>query len=429
VKVVVIGAGVIGTAAAWYLSEQGHQVTVLERRDGPGLETSFANGGQISPCHAEPWANPGVLSKLLAWAGREDAPLLLRRRALDADLIAWGLAFLWHCTPWRTRINTERALRLALYSRACLIDLRAATGLSYDDRQAGILHVYRDPKGFAHARAAAELMGRHGLDRRVVDRDGCVALEPALAHAAPSLAGGIFTPGDESGDAHRFTRDLARRAEGRGVAFVWSCTVRRLIAEGRRIRALDTDRGEIAADAVVLAAGCHSRALARPLGLDLPIIPAKGYSITAAVADPGRAPGVSITDDEHKMVYSRLGDRLRCAGTAEFTGFDLTLTPSRVGMIRDRVQALFPGGADYLGAEPWAGLRPVTPDGVPLIGPTPYANLWLDTGHGTLGWTMACGSGRLIADLISGRPPEIAAADLGLARGGGAAARAVSTGG
>ncbi|MFD2233487.1 D-amino acid dehydrogenase [Phaeospirillum tilakii] len=416
VKIIVIGAGVVGTAAAWYLAAAGHEVEVVERRDGAGLETSFANGGQISPCHAEPWANPAVLPKLARWLGREDAPLLMRWRRWDPELWAWGASFLVNCLPGRTEANTERVLRLALYSRDCLRRLRAETGIAYDQRTAGILHIYRDPAEYAHACAAADLMRRHGLDRVALTVAECLEHEPALAAVAPTLAGGIFTPGDESGDAHLFTRELARLAEGRGVRFRYGVGVRRLVTRGERVAGLDTEAGQLEAEVYVLAAATASRALARPLGLHLPIVPAKGYSITAPVTDPARAPVVSITDDEHKIVVSRLGERLRVAGTAEMTGEDLTLTPARVAAVLGHARALFPGGADYDRAEPWTGLRPATPDGVPLVGPTRYHNLWLDTGHGTLGWTMACGSGALLADLIGRRRPAIDPAGLGLSR-------------
>jgi len=416
VKVVVIGAGVVGTTAAWYLSQAGHEVTVVERREGAGLETSFANGGQISPCHAEPWANPGVLPKVLKWLGREDAPLLFRWGRWDPALWAWALRFLCNCTTGRSLANTERTLRVALYSRLCLQRLRAETGIAYDQQTRGILHVYRDGREFEHAVTAADVMARYGLDRQPRTPADCVVIEPALSAVAPQLAGGIFTPGDESGDAHHFTRELAMLAEARGVVFRWNVQVLGLEGDGRRVTALATAEGRVAADAFVLAAGVDSPTLARPLGLRLPIVPAKGYSITVPVGDHTGAPTVSITDDEHKMVFSRLGNRLRAAGTAEMAGFDRSLNPARIAMIERHTRALFPDGGDFGRAEPWAGLRPVTPDSVPLLGATPYANLFLDTGHGTLGWTMACGSGRLIADLISGNEPEIALDGLGLER-------------
>ncbi|MDO8608303.1 MAG: D-amino acid dehydrogenase [Phaeospirillum sp.] len=415
-KVVVIGAGVVGTACAWYLAQEGHEVTVVDRREAAGLETSFANGGQVSPCHAEPWANPAVIPKVLKWLGREDAPLLFRWRRWDPALWAWGLRFLANCTAARAAVNTERTLRVALYSRLCLQQLRAETGIQYDQKTKGILHIYRDGGEFAHACAAAELMRRHGLKRLAQSPVECVAIEPALAAVASELAGGIFTPDDESGDAHKFTTGLAALAAAKGVAFRWSVPVSGLVRDGDRVAGLATETGTIAADAYVLAAGCDSPLLARPLGLRLPIVPAKGYSITVPVAGHSGAPSVSITDDEHKMVYSRLGDRLRAAGTAEMTGHDRTLNPRRLAMIQDHARRLFPDGGDFDRAEPWAGLRPVTPDSVPLLGATPLANLWLNTGHGTLGWTMACGSGRLVAALVSGRRPEIDLGGLGLHR-------------
>ncbi len=415
-KVLVLGAGVLGTTAAWYLAESGHQVEVVERREGAGLETSFANGGQISACHAEPWANPLVLPTMLRWLGRDDAPLLFRWNRWDPALWAWGLRFLANCPPGRAAVNTERTLRIALYSRTCLQELRAATGIEYDQRTAGILHVYRDPRAFAHARRAAALMRDHGLERLDQNAAECVAIEPALAAVADQLAGGVHTPGDESGDAHLFTRRLAELAAARGVVFRTGTAIRAIERDGDRVGGIVTDSGRLVADAYVLALGSYSPLLARRLGLRLPIVPAKGYSVTAPVADPAGAPTVSITDDEHKIVCSRLGQRLRVAGTAEMTGWDTSLDPRRWRLVLDQARALFPAGADWDHAEPWTGLRPVTPDSVPLLGATPLANLWLDTGHGTLGWTMACGSGRLVADLVSGRSPEIDTTGLGLER-------------
>lgn len=414
-RVLVLGAGVVGTTAAWYLAKAGHEVIVVDRQPGAGLETSFANGGQISPCHAEPWANPGVLPKVLKWLGREDAPLLFRWGRWDPALWSWGLRFLANCPAPRAAINMERTLRVAIYSRAALGELRAETGIEYDQRSQGILHIYRDGREFERSRAAAGLMAGWGLERLVKGAAECVAIEPALAPVADQLAGGIFTPGDESGDAHKFTQALAVLAAARGVVFRYGVTVRTLVSDGSRIAVADTDAGPLTADAFVLAAGSYSPLLARPLGLDLPIVPAKGYSITLP-ADGPAAPSVSITDDEHKMVYSRLGDRLRCAGTAEMTGYDTGLTAARWQMIRRHAQEMFPQAGDYAQAEPWTGLRPVTPDSVPLLGATPYGNLYLNTGHGTLGWTMACGSGRAVADLVSGHQPDIDMAGLGFDR-------------
>lgn len=415
-RVLVLGAGVVGTSTAWYLSKAGHDVTVIDRRDSAGLETSYANGGQVSPCHAEPWANPAILPKVLKWLGREDAPLLFRWNRWDPDLWRWGLQFLANCLPNRAAVNTERTLRVALYSRTCLQDLRNETGIEYDQRRLGILHIYRNRREFEHARATADLMGRWGLRRLDKTPQECVDIEPALAQVAPQLAGGIHTPDDESGDAYKFTCALADLAAARGVIFRFGVTARALVSKGDRIAAIDTDHGTLTADVFVLAAGSYSPLLAHSLGLALPIIPAKGYSITLPAESPG-APAVSITDDEFKLVYSRLGDRLRVAGTAEMTGYDTSLTPARWHIIRDRAKALFPKAGDYSQSAPWTGLRPVTPDSVPLLGPVPkIRNLFLNTGHGTLGWTMACGSGRVIADMISERQPDIPTEGLGLER-------------
>lgn len=415
-RVLVLGAGVVGTATSWYLAEAGHEVIVLDRCEGPGMETSFANGGQISPCHAEPWANPRVLPRALKWLGHEDAPLLFRWNRWDPALWAWGLRFMANCTGGRAEINTERTLRIALYSRSRLQELRTATGLDYDYKGLGILHIYRDSREFEHAQGTAGIMRRLGLDRQAKTVQECVAIEPALAAISTQLAGGILTPEDESGDAHQFTAGLAALAQAKGVVFRTGTTIRAILKEGDQVAGIVTDSDTITADAYVLALGSYSPLLARSLGFKLPIVPAKGYSITVPVGDHGGAPNISITDDEAKMVYSRLGDRLRAAGTAEFNGYDTSLNPKRWRVLLNKARDLFPDGGSYEHAEPWAGLRPLTPDSVPILGASPLKNLWLNTGHGTLGWTMACGSGRIVADLIGGRVPEIALDGLGLER-------------
>nr|WP_256367257.1 D-amino acid dehydrogenase [Magnetospirillum sp. UT-4] len=417
VKVLVLGAGVVGTAAAWYLSRAGHEVTVVERQHGPGLETSFANGGQVSPCHAEPWANPAVLPKVLKWLGRDDAPLLFRWRRFDPALWLWGLRFLSNCTAFRAEVNTERTLRIAIYSRHCLQELRAELGLDYEQRRLGILHIYRDAREFDQACETAETMRQYGLLRLEKSASECVAIEPALVAVGGQLAGGIHTPDDESGNAYLFTHRLADEAARRGgVDFRYGVTVTALRQDCGRVIGAATDHGDLDADATVLALGSYSPLLAARVGLRLPIVPAKGYSVTIPVDGRKGAPYVSITDDEHKMVYSRLGDRLRAAGTAEMTGYDTSLNAQRWKLVLDRARALFPAAGDFAHAEPWTGLRPVTPDSVPLIGRTRVPGLWLNTGHGTLGWTMACGSGRLLADQISGHRPAIDTEGLGLER-------------
>lgn len=406
-RILVLGAGLVGVASAWYLRQDGHEVTVVDRQPGPAMETSFANGGQISTSHAEPWANPAAPAKILRWLGREDSPLLWRLRA-DPAQWAWGLRFLRECAPGRTRRNIVAILRLALYSRALLKELRPALGLEYDQRQRGILHVYTDTAEFEHAIPQAELMRRYGCDRVVKTAAECLAIEPALAGSAVPVVGGTYTADDESGDAHKFAVALARHAQARGVAFRHGATIEALDAEGGRITGVRLAGGEtLRADACVVALGSYSPLLLRPLGIAVPVYPAKGYSATIPLAAGDVAPTVSLTDDGAKIVFSRLGDRLRVAGTAEFNGYDTSLNEVRCQALLQRTRTLFPGLADRGGIDFWTGLRPATPSNVPFVGPTRYPNLWLNTGHGTLGWTMACGTGRLIADLIGGRRPAI----------------------
>lgn len=407
-NILVLGAGVVGTTTAWYLKQAGHTVTVIDRQPIAGNETSFANGGQISVSHAEPWANPHVFAHLMRWLGREDAPLLWRWRA-DLAQWLWGLRFLPECLPGRTRRNVEAIVNLALYSRGCLQALRAETGLHYDHLERGILHLYTDPAEYAQAAAAASLMRSFGLDREPVDVDRCLEIEPTLRDARAYLVGGDYTPSDESGDAHRFTRALAERAQAAGVDFRFGLTVDRIAPVGRRIAGVVVRGAEseelLTADAYVVALGAYSPMLLNPLGVRVPVYPAKGYSATLTLAEGTLAPQVSLTDDGRKIVFSRLGNRLRVAGTAEFNGYNLELNPVRCEALMARTRELFPH-LEYVG-EPafWCGLRPATPSNVPCIGASRYDNLWLNTGHGTLGWTMACGSGAALADLISGRRP------------------------
>ena len=396
-RVAVLGAGVIGVTAAWYLARAGHEVRVIDRREGPGLETSFANGGQISADHAAPWARPGVPMQALKWLFREDAPLLFRLRA-DPAQWRWGLAFLRNCSAERFRTNAAQLQRLGRYSRICLRALREETGIRYEHAQRGILTLYTDGRAPAPGmKTPAE----------------CVAIEPAVAALGNRLAGGSYLPDDESGDAYVFTAELAKRCAGEGVTFDYGVTVQALDQAGGDIAGVRTSAGTVTADAYVLSLGSYSPFLAKPLGLDLPIYPLKGYSVTLPVKDPKAAWSVSLSDEAHKLVLSRLGDRLRIAGTAELDGYDTGVNRVRCEAIVKRVMDLFPGAGDPSRAEYWAGLRPATPDNLPLVGRTRYPKLWLDTGHGSLGWTMACGSGKALADLIGGRRPEVDFAFLG----------------
>jgi D-amino-acid dehydrogenase len=409
-RVIVLGAGVVGTAAAWYLARAGHEVTVVERQGAAGLETSFANGGQISVSHAEPWANPGAPAKIIEWLGREDAPLLFRPHA-DWRQWAWGLRFLFECLQFRTRDNIRQILALSLYSRTQLQLLRRDTGIQYDQLTRGILHLYTDEAEFARAVAQADLLRQYGCERDVKGAEECLAIEPALRHAAERIVGGTYTASDESGDARKFTQALAKLAEGQGVRFLYGRSIKRLEAERGRVLSVvlaDAEGGDdrISADAYLVALGSYSPLLLRPIGISIPVYPLKGYSITLPLEEGDEAPTVSLTDDSCKLVFSRLGARLRVAGTAELNGYNTDINDARCQAIVNRAFELFPSAGRPERAEFWTGLRPATPSNVPVIGRTRYPNLFLDTGHGTLGWTMACGSGRAIADIVSGRQPE-----------------------
>ena len=420
-KVVVLGAGLLGVTSAYYLQQLGHDVTVIDRQATPAAETSFANGGQISVSHAEPWANPSAPLKLLQWLGKEDAPLLFRLRA-DMRQWLWGLQFLRECTPERTRHNIGQIVRLGTYSRDTLQQLRRDTGLGYDQRTQGILYFYTTQKEFDGALKPAEQMRALGCERQVISADEAVRIEPALAHIRPQLAGATYTAEDESGDANRFARELVKLCETGGVKFLMSHTVTALRAAGGQIEHVEATDSEgrfqrIQDDAYVLAMGSLSPIYAAPLGIRLPIYPAKGYSVTLPVKDASRAHQVSLTDDEFKLVFSRYTsaageglpsrDVLRIAGTAEFNGYDRDLNRVRCEAIVRRVEQLFPGAGDATQAQFWTGLRPATPSNVPLIGKTRLPNFFLNTGHGTLGWTHSCGSGKSIARIVSGLAPEV----------------------
>ena len=414
-KVLILGAGVIGTSTAWYLTQLGHEVTVLDRQASPAAETSFANGGQISVSHAEPWANPSAPLKVLQWLGKEDAPLLFRIRA-DMRQWLWGLQFLRECTPARTRHNIEQIVRLGTYSRDTLQALRKETGLSYAQRTQGILHFYTTQKEFEGALKPAEQMRALGCERQVISADEAVRLEPALQHIRPKLAGATYTAEDESGDANLFARELVKLCQAAGVQFLMSHTVTALREVSGQIDHVEATDSEgrfqrVRADAYVMAMGSMSPIYAAPLGIHLPIYPAKGYSVTMPVIDASKAHQVSLTDDEYKLVFSRYtddrGDRMRIAGTAELNGYDRYLNRVRCEAIVQRVEQLFPGAGDASQAQFWTGLRPATPSNVPLIGKTKFNNFFLNTGHGTLGWTHACGSGKSIARIISGLAPEV----------------------
>ncbi|MDH3240878.1 MAG: D-amino acid dehydrogenase [Alphaproteobacteria bacterium] len=404
-KIVVLGAGLIGVSTAYYLSRAGHEVVVIDRQPEAGLETSFANGGQVSASHATPWSNPETPAKLLAWLGRADAPLVFR---FSTDPALWGflLRFLANCRRRPSQKNGATVARLALYSRALLAELRSETGVRFDAEDRGILHIYRSQRELAKADAIAERFRALGMALDTLDAAACVTREPALEAQAGSLAGGIYSADDLSGDAHVFTQGLQKYCAERGVTFRFGTTISRIAHSGDRVTGVTTDRGVISADRYVMALASYSPLMLKPMGIRVPIYPAKGYSATVPVTESNRAPMVSITDDDHKIVLSRLGNRLRIAGTAEFDGYNAEIDRVRAQAVLDAGDALFPGAMELPKAEFWAGLRPLTPDGVPVIGRTRFRNLILNTGHGTLGWTLACASGRIGADLATDAEPE-----------------------
>ncbi|MCL2658744.1 MAG: D-amino acid dehydrogenase [Betaproteobacteria bacterium] len=413
-RILIVGAGLEGVTTAWYLARDGHEVIVMETREGPGLETSYANGGQISVSHPEPWANPQAPLQILRWLGKEDAPLLFRFPAEWARW-RWGLSFLRNCTKGRSRHNTRAIAALAGRSLACLRELRSETGLDYNCETRGVLHLFFTDADAARAPERAQILSDCGLNAEVVDRERCLELEPALAASAEQVKGGLYGIDDESGDARQFTVGLAELLERKGVEFRYGVKVRGLGVEKSKGRVDGVDivdaegrTGMIFADAVVLAAGPWSQRIAARVGERLPIYPVKGYSITVPVIDEALAPRVSLTDEARRIVCARLGSHLRVAGTAELAGFDVSPNPERTQTLMRWVETHFPGAVDLPKAETWCGLRPATPSNVPIIGASRLPGLWFNTGHGTLGWTLACGSANALADLIAGRDPSVA---------------------
>jgi D-amino-acid dehydrogenase len=421
-RVVILGAGVIGVTSAWYLAQAGHEVTVIDRQAAPALETSFANAGEISPGYASPWAAPGIPMKALKWLFMHHAPLIVQPMP-DPAKIKWVLQMLTNCTSRAYAVNKSRMVRLAEYSRDCLIDLRAVTGVSYDERSQGTLQLFRTQKQVDAAAKDIKVLRADGVPFEVLDAAACVAAEPGLAPNQAKIKGGLRLPGDETGDCFKFTNRLAEMAKAAGVTFRFGVSIWGLDRQGDRILAADTSQGRIEADAFVLALGSFSPTIAKPLGLTLPVYPVKGYSITVPIVDETRAPVSTVMDESYKIAITRLGDRIRVGGMAEIAGFDNTLHARRQATLTHSVEDLFGGAGDQSRATFWCGLRPMTPDGTPILGRSGIGNLFLNTGHGTLGWTMAAGSGKALADMVSGRAPEIDLSDLGLSRYGRRSAR------
>ncbi len=414
-RVLILGSGVIGTTMAYYMARDGHQVTVVDRQPGPAMETSFANAGEVSPGYSAPWAGPGIPLKAIKWMLMHHSPLVIKPM-LDPAMWRWGLAMLRNCTAARYKLNKSRMVRLAEYSRDCLRALRSEAGVAYDERSQGTLQLFRTQKQLDGVGKDVEILREYGVPFQVLDRDGYLEYEPALAAVKEKFVGALRLPGDETGDCYKFTCVLAEQAKALGVDFRFGVTIHGIDQAGGRISRVRTSAGDLTADHYVLALGSYTPQLARPLGIDLPIYPVKGYSITVPVTDSAMAPESTIMDETHKVAVTRLGDRIRVGGTAQLSGFDLALDEVRRRTLEFVVEDLFPHGGDVSKAEFWTGLRPMTPDGTPIIGESGYPNLSLCSGHGTLGWTMAAGTGRVMADLVSGRTPEISMEGLGLTR-------------
>nr|WP_027166781.1 D-amino acid dehydrogenase [Mesorhizobium sp. WSM3224] len=410
-KVIVLGGGVIGVTTAYFLAEAGHEVTVYDRQPGPALETSFANAGEVSPGYASPWAGPGIPVKAVKWLLMKYGPLVVRP-AFDPNMWTWLLKMLRNCTAERYALNKSRMVPLAEYSRDTLKALREATGITYDERTKGTLQLFRKQKQLDGTGGDVEVLKKYGVPYEILDRDGCIAAEPALAAVREKFVGGLRLPGDETGDCKMFTDKLAELCVARGVTFEYGSTIRRIVRNRNRLTNVLTDHGWKSADAFVMAMGSYSAQFMRELGRPIPVYPVKGYSITVPISNADAAPVSTVMDETYKVAITRLGDRIRVGGTAEISGYDLRLHESRRRTLEYSVGDLFPGSGDLKAASFWCGLRPMTPDGPPLIGQSEVANLYLNTGHGTLGWTMACGSAKVLADIMSNRVPEINARDL-----------------
>lgn len=413
-KVVVLGGGVIGVTTAYYLAKAGHEVTVLDRQKGAALETSFANAGEVSPGYSSPWAGPGVPVKAVKWLLMKHGPLAIRP-SLDPSMWSWVLKMLRNCTSARYAVNKARMVPIAEYSRDCLRQLRSEIGLAYDERSQGTLQLFRTQGQLDSIGGDVEVLKKFGVPFEVLDEAGCIAAEPALARVRGKFVGGLRLPDDETGDCHMFTNKLAELAQG-AVTFRYGTTIREIVTDGRRATAVRTDDELVEGDAFVVAMGSYSPLLLRTLGIKAPVYPIKGYSLTIPIQDEGGAPVSTVMDETYKVAITRLGNRIRVGGTAEIAGYDLALRESRRGALEYSFTDLFGGGGSVTDATFWCGLRPMTPDGPPIVGHTHIGGLYLNTGHGTLGWTMACGSGRVLADLISGQKPDIDVRELSIKR-------------
>lgn len=414
-KVLVLGAGVIGVTTAYYLAKLGFDVEVVDRQPEPALETSFANAGEVSPGYASPWAAPGMPLKAARWLLDRLGPLVVRPQ-FDHRMWAWMLAMLWNCNARRYAINKRRMVAIAEYSRDCLRELRAETGIAYDHRSKGTLQLFREQKQLDAIGADVEVLKQYGVAFELLGRDHCIGAEPGLKNAGVDFAGGLRLPDDETGDCFLFTQRLAKISRQLGVRYTFSTEILGLVWEAGHISAIRTSNGVTEVDAVVVALGSFSPLIVRPIGINLPVYPVKGYSLTLPIVDRDLSPVSTVMDEKYKVAITRLGDRIRVGGTAEVGNYTTSLYDKRRRVLERSLLDLFAAGGDLARAQFWCGLRPMTPDGPPIVGASSTKNVFINTGHGTLGWTMACGSGRILADMIAGKTPDISFNEFAVSR-------------
>ncbi|HBV75758.1 D-amino acid dehydrogenase small subunit [Vibrio casei] len=414
--ITVLGGGVLGVATAWYLANSGHQVTVIDRQDSVAEETSHGNAGMISPGYSSPWAAPGVPFKAIGWMMQDLSPFMINMKELDGYTLSWMSKMLANCNTKSYQVNKARMLRVAEYSRDCFIALRKELNLNYDGRQKGTLQLFRKQKQIDALQKDISVLKQLGIEHQALDMQGCIEHEPALANVKDKFVGGLRLPGDETGDCYKFTTELAAQCEALGVTFMLNTNIEHLVESNGKIVSVKTDKGVVKADTFVCALGSYSPKLMKPLGIDLPIYPIKGYSLTLPIEDESRAPQSTIMDETYKVAVTRFEDRIRVGGTAEIASFNLERPLKRRASIDFVIQDMFPGAADVAKAEFWCGLRPMTPDSTPILGGTKYSNLYMNTGHGTLGWTMSLGSAKFVADIINNKQPDINPEGLSIER-------------